>query len=182
MRLECNCVNPSIRFGTGRGGRRVQHAIDLYPPTLRLPVESTPWVAVVFQGVDIDESEYALLANHLVSAGLWVAIPNCIPPGRDYLCPDAEAVVRVHSYLLASDVSGLRGAVGQGLLLLGHSAGGMAALEAAAMVSSDLMRDLRGVVTYGANAPFKFAPGAQMPLCLIIAGSQDGIVPADLSY
>src|SRR5262245_37597626 len=101
--------------------------MDVYPPPAG-PHHDRPLV-MILQGAGVDKSSYSRLAVALQTAGYWVVVPNCIPPGRDYICPDETAVRRALASIDRLTPPCARVAAESGVLLVGHSAGGMAAFD-----------------------------------------------------
>jgi dienelactone hydrolase len=158
-----------------------RHMMDLYPPEPESEESSESWPIILLQGVEIDKSDYSMLARELCARGRWVVVPNCIPLGRDYLCPNAESVSRVFDDLLGPGEASLQEAMRRGLVLVGHSAGGMAALDMAAAAPLDSGLQVRAVVTYGSNAPMTYESGRSLAPCLILAGNRDSVVTPEIS-
>src|SRR5262245_17532818 len=80
------------RSSTSDGLLRLGMDMDVYPSNAGAH-QCLPLV-MILQGAGIDKSSYSRLAVGVQAAGYWVVVPNCIPPGRDYICPDETAVRR----------------------------------------------------------------------------------------
>ena len=155
--------------------------LDLYPPEPLLAEDDSSLVILILQGVEIDKSEYSAIAKELTRHQFWVVVPNCYPLGRDYLCPDENSVKQVITALQSSASQPLYQALQRGVILLGHSAGGMAALGALNNNFSDLFSPLLAIATYGSNAPFNISPTSLLPSVLMLSGEKDSVVSPDIS-
>lgn len=135
---------------------------------------------LILQGADVDKSRYSRLASGLRACGHRVVVPNCVPPGRDYLCPDETAVRRALASLADASPECLAAFTAEGALLVGHSAGGIAALESVA----DWRRAgfaLRGVALYGSNVPRSVAASRVGPPVMMMCGTDDSVVTPDVA-
>ncbi len=147
--------------------------MDVYPPNAGVH-RDLPLV-MILQGTGVDKSDYSCLAAAVQAAGYWVVVPNCIPPGRDYICPDETAVPRA----LAS-MEGVAGVVAaSGVLLVGHSAGGAAAFESVGEWPSSPLGP-RGIVVYGSNVPRSVTGKPNGPPVMLMGGVDDSIVTLEI--
>lgn len=154
---------------------------DIYPPQPLLEDDDSSSVILVLQGVEIDKLEYAAIATELTKHQFWVIVPNCFPVGRDYLCPDNSSVAKAIAALKPSSSPSLKNALDRGVILLGHSAGGMAAFGTVGANSPELFSQLMAIVTYGSNAPSNTSAIAPLPPILMLSGKKDSVVPQKLS-
>lgn len=154
---------------------------DIYPPQSLLEDDDSSSIILVLQGVEIDKLEYAAIATELTKHQFWVIVPNCFPVGRDYLCPDNSSVSKAIAALKASTSPSLNNALDRGVILLGHSAGGMAAFGTVGANSPELSSQLMAIVTYGSNAPSNTSPIALLPPILMLSGEKDSVVPSGVS-
>lgn len=155
--------------------------LDLYPPEPLLEEDDSSLVVLILQGVEIDKSEYAAIAKQLNRHQFWVIVPNCYPVGKDYICPENDSAERVITALRSSASQPFARSLQRGVILLGHSAGGMAAFGALNNNSSDLSSQLVAIVTYGSNAPFNINPTISLPPILMLSGEKDSVVSPDIS-
>ena len=137
-------------------------------------------VILILQGVGIDKSEYTALATELNRRQFWVIVPNCYPVGRDYLCPENNSANQVITALLSSASQPCQQAIQRGVILLGHSAGGMAALGTLIHNTSDRFHQLIAIATYGSNAPLNISPTSSIPV-LMLSGKKDSVVSTALT-
>lgn len=154
---------------------------DIYPPQPLLEDDDSSLVILVLQGVEIDKLEYAAIATELTKHQFWVIVPNCFPAGRDYLCPDNSSVAKVITTLKPSSSPSLNNALHRGVILLGHSAGGMAAFGTVGANYPEILSKLMAIVTYGSNAPLNTGAIAPLPPILMLSGEKDSVVPQELS-
>jgi dienelactone hydrolase len=154
---------------------------DIYPPQPLLEEDDSSLVVLILQGVEIDKLEYAALATELSKHQFWVIVPNCFPVGRDYICPDNSSVAKVMAALKFSSSQSLDKALQRGVILLGHSAGGIAAFGALGANSPELSSKLIAIVIYGSSAPFNISTIAPLPPILMLSGQKDSVVPSELS-
>ncbi len=101
-----------------------------YPQNIN---KSTHWEGItilILQGVEIDKQEYKSLANQLADKGFRVIIPNFekFNGYESYLCPDVDSVATFLDFQ-ESLTSGFQESLKNRLFLLGHSAGGISALQ-----------------------------------------------------
>jgi alpha-beta hydrolase superfamily lysophospholipase len=162
-------------------------------------------VALVLPGANVDKSHYSTFAALLARQGFLVVVTNhwrTFPPlpllGQRILLADQRQIPRTLAALLRLNATGpapLRGAVdGELLVLVGHSMGGLAGLEALAnrcrfpLCVGFFHRPaaLRGGVFYGTDlrghggSPVAPIDTDGLPVALI-SGSQDGAsAPADV--
>lgn len=155
--------------------------LDLYPPEPLLEEDESSLVVLILQGVEIDKSEYSAIAKELNRHQFWVIVPNCYPLGKDYICPEKNSAKQVITALHSSASQLLYQALQRGVILLGHSAGGMAALSALNDNFSELFSPLVAIATYGSSAPFNINPTNSLPPVLMLSGQQDSIVSLDTS-
>jgi hypothetical protein len=147
--------------------------MDLYPPDPDARRVFPP--ARILQGADIDKSSSSHLAAALRAAGHWVVVPSCVPPGRDYICPDETAVRRAleSCCCVAPDCAGALAS--EGVLLVGHPAGGVAAFDSIPdWPRSSFGR--RGIAVYGSNAPRSVTESPVGPPVMMMCGTDDSIV------
>jgi dienelactone hydrolase len=154
---------------------------DIYPPQPLLEEDDSSLVVLILQGVEIDKLEYAALATELSKHQFWVIVPNCFPVGRDYICPDNSSVAKAIATLKNSSSHSLNNALQRGVVLLGHSAGGIAAFGALGANSPEFSSKLIAMVIYGSSAPFNISAIAPLPPILILSGQKDSVVPPELS-
>jgi dienelactone hydrolase len=154
---------------------------DIYPPQPLLEDDDSSSVILILQGVEIDKLEYTAIATELTKHQFWVIVPNCFPVGRDYLCPDNTSVAKAMAALKPSSSPSLNNALDRGVILLGHSAGGMAAFGTVGANSIDLVSKLMAIVTYGSCAPSNTSAIAPLPPILMLSGEKDSVVPPELS-
>ncbi len=154
--------------------------LEIYPPILNEDDESSG-VILVLQGFEVDKSEYAAIASELSQDQFWVIVPNCFPAGRNYLCPDESSVAKVLSSLDFSKFQALEKAIQRGVVLLGHSAGGIAAFGSNDANSSELPYKLIAIVTYGSNAPFNTKITSPLPPVLMLSGEKDSVITSEIS-
>ncbi|WP_293149719.1 MULTISPECIES: alpha/beta hydrolase [unclassified Microcoleus] len=154
---------------------------DIYPPQPLLEDDDSSSVILILQGVEIDKLEYTAIATELTKHQFWVIVPNCFPVGRDYLCPDNSSAAKVFAALKPSSCPSLNNALDRGVILLGHSAGGMAAFGTVGANSPELSSQLMAIVTYGSNAPSNTSAIAPLPPILMLSGEKDSVVPQTLS-
>ena len=154
---------------------------DIYPPQPLLENDDSSLVILILQGVEIDKLEYAAIATELTKHQFWVMVPNCFPVGRDYLCPDNSSAANAIAELKPSSSQSLNNALQRGVVLLGHSAGGMAAFGTLDANSPELSCKLIAIVTYGSNAPSNISTIAPLPPILMLSGEKDSVVPPQLS-
>ncbi len=154
--------------------------LEIYPPILNEDDESFG-VILVLQGFDVDNSEYAAIASELSQDKFWVIVPNCFPAGRNYLCPDESSVAKVLSSLDFSKFQALEKALQRGVVLLGHSAGGIAAFGSNNANSSELPYKLIAIVTYGSNAPSNNKITSPLPPLLMLSGEKDSVITSEIS-
>lgn len=155
--------------------------LDLYPPQPLLTNDNSSLVILILQGVEIDKAEYAAFAAELSQHQFWVIVPNCFPAGRDYLCPEENSTAQVFSSLKTASYPSLGEALQRGVILLGHSAGGMAAFGTLRAHSPELAYPLLAIITYGSNAPPNPHIVKPLPPLLMLSGEQDSIVPSAIS-
>jgi alpha-beta hydrolase superfamily lysophospholipase len=156
-------------------------ALDLYSPHPLLTDDNSSLVILILQGVEIDKAEYAAFASELSQHQFWVIVPNCFPKGRDYLCPEESSVAQIFSSLKTSSDQSLGEALQRGVILLGHSAGGMAAFGTLGANSPEIAYPLVALITYGSNAPPKSRIIKPLPPLLMLSGEQDATVPSAIS-
>lgn len=156
-------------------------ALDLYSPHPLLTDDNSSLVILILQGVEIDKAEYAAFASELSQHQFWVIVPNCFPKGRDYLCPEESSVAQIFSSLKTSSDQSLGEALQRGVILLGHSAGGMAVFGTLGASSPEIAYPLVALITYGSNAPPNTCLIKPLPPLLTVAGEQDAIVPSAIS-
>lgn len=156
-------------------------SFDIYPPELLLEDDDSSLVILILQGVEIDKLEYAAIATELSKHQFWVIVPNCFPVGRDYLCPDNSSAAIAIAALKPSSSQSLDKALDRGVILLGHSAGGMAAFGTVGANSPELSSQLMAIVTYGSSAPSNTSAIAPLPPILMLSGQKDSVVPPELS-
>ncbi|MGD1804167.1 hypothetical protein ACP6PL_01825 [Dapis sp. BLCC M126] len=154
--------------------------LDIYPPILNEEDESSG-VILVLQGLEIDKSKYVAIASELSQDKFWVIVPNCFPAGRNYLCPDESSVAKVLSSLDFSKFQALEKALQRGVVLLGHSAGGIAAFRSNEANSSELPYKLIAIVTYGSNAPSNNKITSPLPPLLMLSGEKDSVITSEIS-
>jgi dienelactone hydrolase len=154
---------------------------DIYPPQPLLEDDDSSSVILILQGVEIDKLEYTAIATELTKHQFWVIVPNCFPVGRDYLCPDNSSATKVFAALKPSSSQSLNNALDRGVILLGHSAGGMAAFGTVGANSPQLSSQLMAIVTYGSIAPSNTSAIAPLPPILMLSGQKDSVVPPELS-
>ncbi|NJL68177.1 MAG: hypothetical protein HC849_10130 [Oscillatoriales cyanobacterium RU_3_3] len=155
--------------------------LDIYPPQPLCEEDDFSSVILILQGVEIDKSEYAAIATEFNQHQFWVIIPNCYPAGRDYLCPENCSAEKAIAALKSASSGPLDRALQRGVILLGHSAGGMAAFGALAVNSPELFTKLRAIVTYGSGAPSNTSYISPLPPILMLSGQKDSVVPQQLS-
>ncbi|MBE9225537.1 hypothetical protein IQ264_08895 [Phormidium sp. LEGE 05292] len=155
--------------------------LDLYPPEPLLAEDDSSLVVLILQGVEIDKSEYSAIAKELNRHQFWVIVPNCYPVGRDYICPENYSAKQVINALQYSPSQPLYQALQRGVILLGHSAGGMAALAALNDNLSDLFSPLVAIATYGSNTPFNISHISSLPPVLMLSGEKDSVVSPVIS-
>lgn len=155
--------------------------MDIYPPQSLLEAGDSSLVVLILQGIEIDKSEYAALATELSRHRFWVIVPNCYPAGRDYLCPENSSAGKVMAELQSSTSPALKDALERGVILLGHSAGGMAAFGALEVNSPKGLNPIRAIVGYGSNAPFNAHLISPLPPVLMLSGEKDSVVSKELS-
>ena len=158
----------------------ISFPFDLYPPEPLWEDYDSSLVILILQGFGIDKSEYTALATELNRHQFWVIVPNCYPVGRDYLCPENNSANQVITALQYSASQPFYQAIQRGVILLGHSAGGMAALGTLNDHSSDLFSQLMAIATYGSNAPFNISPSSSIPV-MMLSGEKDSVVSTDLT-
>ena len=156
-------------------------SLDIYPPQLLLEEDDSSLVILILQGVEIDKSEYSAIATELIRHQFWVIVPNCYPVRRDYLCPENTSAEKVMVRLQSSSSQLLKNALQRGVILLGHSAGGIAAFGALAVNSPELFTQLMAIVTYGSGALFNTSYISPLPPILMLSGNKDSVVPQQLS-
>ena len=137
--------NPEPEFTKTKHFTRViaQDPADIYFP-IRLDTNShrdlLP-VALLFQGANVDKSNYSLFANILARYGFIVVVPNHLrkfPPipglGQDILLPEQHQIINVLEQMKGenSDISSpLFDSINlDKLVLIGHSMGGLVGLNA----------------------------------------------------
>ena len=155
--------------------------LDLYPPEPLLAEDDSSLVVLILQGVEIDKSEYSAIAKELNHHQFWVIVPNCYPVGRDYICPENHSAKQVIDALQSSASQPLYQALQRGVILLGHSAGGIAALGALNYNLSDLFSPLLAIAIYGSNVPFNISSTSSLPPVLMLSGQKDSVVSPDIS-
>jgi dienelactone hydrolase len=155
--------------------------LDIYPPQPLFEEDDSSSVILILQGVEIDKSEYAAIATELTRHQFWVIVPNCYPVRRDYLCPENSSAEKVMAALQSSSSQLLKNALQRGVILLGHSAGGIAAFGALATDSLQLLTELMAIVTYGSGAPSNSSMISLLPPILMLSGAKDSVVPQQLS-
>lgn len=155
--------------------------LDIYPPQPLFEADDSSLVILVLQGIEIDKSEYAAIATELSHHQFWVIVPNCYPVGRDYLCPENSSAAKVIAALQSSKSQPLYNALQRGVVLLGHSAGGMAAFGMLDVNSPELFSKLRAIVGYGSNASSNTSLVSPLPPILMLSGEKDSVVPKELS-
>lgn len=116
---------------------------DIYFPTpldINFHRDLLP-IALLLQGANVDKSNYSLFANILARYGFIVVVPNHLrkfPPipvlGKDILLPDQHQIINVleHMDVENSDISSplFHSIALDKLVLIGHSMGGLAGLNA----------------------------------------------------
>lgn len=152
--------------------------MDVYPPAPGGPGDLP--LVVILQGASIDKSSYSRFAAAVQSVGYGVVVPNCIPPGRDYICPDETAAYRALASLERVDPRCARMAAASGVLLVGHSAGGRAAFDSVDEWPGSIGR-LKGIAVYGSNAPRTAIARPNGPPVMMICGVKDAIVTPDIA-
>jgi dienelactone hydrolase len=155
--------------------------MDIYPPQPLLEEDDSSLVILILQGVEIDKSEYAAIATELSKHQFWVIVPNCFPVGRDYLCPENSSAAKAIAALKPSSFHSLDNALQRGVVLLGHSAGGIAAFGTLDANYPELSSQIMAVVTYGSSAPLNISPIDPLPPILMLSGEKDSVVPSGLS-
>jgi predicted dienelactone hydrolase len=116
---------------------------DIYIPTSPHQDSHHPTLPVVLllQGANVDKSNYSRFSDRLARYGFIVVVPNHLrkfPPiqgwGKDILLPEQHQVTQVLDYLsqaYSDPSSPLYGAIDLNqLLLVGHSMGGLAGINA----------------------------------------------------
>lgn len=155
--------------------------LDIYPPEPLLKEDDSSLVVLILQGIEIDKSEYSAIAKELTRHQFWVIVPNCYPLGRDYLCPENHSAKQVINALQSFPSQPFYQALQRGVILLGHSAGGIAALSSLNDHLSDLFSPLVAIATYGSNVPFNISPTSSLPPVLMLSGEKDSVVSPDIS-
>jgi alpha-beta hydrolase superfamily lysophospholipase len=155
--------------------------LDIYPPQPLFEADDSSLVILILQGIEIDKSEYTAIATELSRHQFWVIVPNCYPAGRDYLCPENNSAAKVMAELQSSKSQPLDNALQRGVILLGHSAGGMAAFGALEVNSPEPLSKIRAIVGYGSNAPFNANLISPLPPILMLSGAKDSVVPKEFS-
>ena len=155
--------------------------LDIYPPQPLFEEDDLSLVILLLQGVEIDKSEYTAIATELTRHQFWVIVPNCYPVGRDYLCPENNSAAKAIASLQYSSSQVLKNALQRGVILLGHSAGGMAAFGALAADSPELFTKLMAIAVYGSNASSNNNYISPLPPILMLSGQKDSVVPQQLS-
>ncbi|MGL5032228.1 MAG: alpha/beta hydrolase [Microcystaceae cyanobacterium] len=153
-------------------------SLDIYPPQPTYEEDQNSLVIIIFQGVEIDKAEYSTLATELSKYQFWVIVPNCFPVGRDYLCPENDSLLKVISTLKNSDSKPLNQALERGIILFGHSAGGMAAFGT---LENHQLTALKAIATYGSNAPLLTKMLTSLPPVLMLSGEKDAVVSPNVS-
>lgn len=156
-------------------------ALDIYPPRPSPETAGPPLAVLLLQGVGIDKAEYAGIAAELSRHRLWVVVPNCIPAGRDYVCPEGSSVAGALASPETARSGDLVEALRSGLVLFGHSAGGIAAFEALRARSPKLPTKPVAIATYGSNAPFDPDVDPPLPPVLMLSGQKDAVVPPEVT-
>lgn len=154
---------------------------DIYPPQPLLEEDNSSLVILILQGVEIDKLEYAAIATELSKHQFWVIVPNCFLVGRDYICPDNSSAAKVLAAVKSSSSHLLDRTLQRGVVLLGHSAGGIAAFGALGANSPELSSKLIAIVNYGSSAPLNISTIAPLPPILMLSGQKDSVVPSELS-
>jgi dienelactone hydrolase len=155
--------------------------LDIYPPQPLLEDDNSSLVVLILQGVEIDKSEYAAIATELSNHQFWVIVPNCFPVGKDYLCPENGSAAKAIAALKPSMSHSLDNALQRGVVLLGHSVGGIAAFGTLDANSSELSSKLIAIVTYGSSAPQNKNIIDPLPPILMLSGQKDSVVPSKFS-
>lgn len=155
--------------------------LDIYPPQPLFEEDDSSSVILILQGVEIDKSEYAAIATELTRHQFWVIVPNCYPVGRDYLCPEESSATKAIASLQSSSSQALKNALQRRVILLGHSAGGIAAFGALATDSPQLLTELMAIVVYGSSALSNTSYISLLPPILMLSGNKDSVVPQELS-
>jgi dienelactone hydrolase len=170
---------------------------DLYLPQPGKPMGRLP-VALVLQGADVDRRHYGTFAAALAGQGFLVVVPNhwrTFPPipllGRHLLLADQRQIGSTLAALRTLNRTGpdpLRGGIdAEHLVVIGHSMGGLAGLEALAgrcrfplcLGTYHRPTALRGGVFYGTDllghggGPVGPIETGDRPVALI-RGSRDG--------
>jgi predicted dienelactone hydrolase len=170
---------------------------DLYLPGGATANGTLP-IALLLQGAHVDKRHYASFAAALARQGFLVVVPNhwrTFPPlpllGQRILLADQRQIGTTLAGLRALNSTGpapLRGAIdGERLVVIGHSMGGLAGLEALAdrcrfplcLGSFERPQALRGGVFYGTDlrghggGPVGPIETDDRPVALI-RGSRDG--------
>lgn len=156
-------------------------ALDIYPPRPPLETAGPPLAVLLLQGIGIDKAEYAKIATELSRQHLWVVVPNCVPARRDYVCLEGSSVAGALASPETARFGDLVEALRSGLVLFGHSAGGIAAFEALRAGSPKLPTKPVAIATYGSNAPFEPGVDPPLPPVLMLSGQNDAVVPPEIT-
>lgn len=130
---------------------------------------------LVLQGVQVDKKEYQSLAHQLTKKGFKVIVPNFFRPTSNYLCPDYDSVANFLAFQ-EKLTSGFLESLEEGLILLSHSAGGVAAFQSLNITSPTLKIFPSAIITYGSSVPRLFELQCKLPPVLMISGVQDNVI------
>lgn len=147
---------------------------DFYYPNNPDTSDSEGITILILQGVEIDQKEYQDLAEALADKNYQVIVPNFDKPGG-YFCPDFESFSQFLAFQ-ETVTPGFQNSLKDRLFLLGHSAGGSAALGAFAKYAPPLIIKPLGIILYGSaprNVDDKQEP---FPPILTVVGADDTIV------
>lgn len=150
-----------------------------YPKNINTLNNSDCLTILILQGVEVDKSEYQSLASQLTDLGLKVIVPNFFKPGG-YLCPDFNSVANFLEYQ-ETLTPGFQESLKDRFVLLGHSAGGIAAFQALLKDSPPLKVNPFAMITYGSNVPKLIELQKNLPPTLIISGTEDSLITPEIA-
>jgi dienelactone hydrolase len=145
----------------------------------------TNWQGItilILQGVEIDKQEYKLLANQLADKGFRVIVPNFdkFNGYESYLCPDFDSVATFLDCQESLTI-GFQDSLKNRLFLLGHSAGGISALQCFSSKSPALKIEPIAIILYGSLALNVDKKQQEFPPILMIVGTEDNLIKPDIA-
>lgn len=134
---------------------------------------------LILQGVEVDKKEYQYLASELTKKGFRVIVPNFYKPGN-YFCPDFDSVANFLEFQ-ETLTPGFQESLQNRFVLLGHSAGGIAAVKTFDTHSPPLKIQPLAVINYASYALKIEEKQRELPPILVISGFEDTLITPNMA-